>query len=326
MHRGLINVLCCPECSGDFTIEGVSSSSSEIDDGRLECQRCHAMYPIVGGIPRFVGSSAYCQPFGFQWNRFRKTQLDSHTRLPLSAERFFEYSGWKNGDLKDKLVLDAGCGAGRFAEIALSTGARVVAVDYSSAVDACWQNLNSSPNLDVIQADIYKLPFKPASFDFVYCFGVLQHTPDVKKAFLSLPDKLKTGGRLTVDVYPKLLLNLIWSKYWIRPFTKRLPQDRLFGLVEVMVKVLLPISLIVGRIPLVGRKLRYAIPVANHQPDWPLSPEQVREWAVLNTFDMLAPEHDHPQTHQTLASWFKVAGLKDIEVFRRGFYVGRGVR
>jgi SAM-dependent methyltransferase len=326
MHQELIDLLCCPTCSGQLTVREGRIATAEIKDGTLACTQCCATYPIVNYVARFVESSVYSQPFGFQWNRFRKTQLDSHTRLPLSRERFFSYSGWQPSDLKGKLVLDAGCGAGRFAEIALSAGARLVALDYSSAVDACWQNLGPAANFDVLQADIYTLPLKADSFDFVYCLGVLQHTPDVRKAFMALPPKLKAGGRLTVDIYPKLLRNLVWSKYWIRPITKRLPQDQLFRLVEVMVKTLLPVSMTVCRIPYVGKKLRYAIPVANHQPDWPLSPTQLREWAVLNTFDMLAPLHDHPQTQETLTSWFKMAGLKDVEVFRKGFYVGRGVR
>ena len=89
---------------------------------------------------------------------------------------------------------------------------------------------------------------------------------------------------------------------------------------------LLPVSLRIGRISFVGRKLRYAIPLANHEPDWPLSPKQVYEWAVLNTFDMLAPVHDHPQSQRTVRRWFETAGFNDIEVFRRGFYVGRGTK
>jgi len=271
-----------------------------------------------------VPQESYASSFGLQWNRFRRTQLDSHTGLPLSRDRFLFSTGWTESDLTGRRVLDVGCGAGRFAEVALAMGAELTAVDYSSAVDATWANLGPHPRLNVLQGDIYGLPFRPESFDFVYCLGVLQHTPDVKRAFLSLPSLVRPGGRLCVDVYPWFLRNALWSKYWIRPLTKRLGPERLFPLVEKMVAVLLPVSLVVGRIPIVGRRLRYAIPVANHEPDFPLSPEQVREWALLNTYDMLAPAHDHPQTPATLRSWFDEAHLQDVEVFRRGHLIGRG--
>jgi hypothetical protein len=66
--------------------------------------------------------------------------------------------------------------------------------------------------------------------------------------------------------------------------------------------------------------------VANHELDWPLSPKQVYEWAVLNTFDMLAPAHDHPQSAATVEQWSKEAGLTDVWVGRHGFLVGRGIQ
>jgi SAM-dependent methyltransferase len=323
MNLEILDLLRCPSCG---------SKLSYADDGKttvnpnLLCHTCSKKFPITNGIPRFVPADNYSNNFGFQWNKFDRTQLDTHTGLPLSQKRFFTYSGWEPGELKGKWVLDIGCGSGRFAEVALGQGAKVVAVDYSSAVDACWRNLGADPSLYVVQASIYELPFRPSAFDFVYCFGVLQHTPDVRGAFMALAPQLKPGGKLAVDVYPRLLRNILMSKYWVRPITKRLPQDRLFGLVKLMVKTLLPVSLVIGRIPAIGPKLRYAIPVANYEPDFPLSSAQVREWAILDTFDMLAPVHDHPQSASTLMSWFTAAGLQNIEVFRKGFYVGRGVK
>ncbi len=268
----------------------------------------------------------YTKSFGFQWNKLRQVQLDSCTGVPISRERFFGETGWAPNGLRGKLMLDVGCGSGRFAEVALSCGAKVVAVDYSLSVEACWQNLCQNSDLSVLQADLHSLPLRRGGFDYVYCFGVLQHTPDARKAFAALPEQVRKGGRLVVDIYPKLLLNIIWPKYWLRPLTKRLSDERLFKLVEVLVKYLLPISFAVGRIPLLGRKLRYIIPVANYKGVFPLSRSQLREWALLDTFDMLSPEHDHPQPMRKLAEWFEQGGLEEVEVFRRGFYVGRGMK
>jgi SAM-dependent methyltransferase len=326
LKRELLRVLRCPECAGQLRLASGSAAELEIEAGSLECEACPHEYPIVGFIPRFVAAENYAKTFGFQWNEFRATQLDSHTGLPLSRERFEFSTGVPQAELSGMIVLDAGCGAGRFAEVALNGGAELVAVDYSSAVDACWKNLGPSPRLNVVQADIYRLPFEAGTFDLAYCLGVLQHTPDVARAFRALVEQVRPGGKLAVDVYPRLLLNLLWPKYWLRPFTKRMSARKLMPLVRWMVDTLLPVSLVVGRVPVVGRRLRYAIPVANHEPDFPLSPEQVREWALLNTYDMLAPVHDHPQSAKTLATWFLSAGLSEIEVFRRGHLIGRGVR
>jgi SAM-dependent methyltransferase len=278
-------------------------------------------------VPRFVQRRNYANSFGFQWNKFAKAQLDSYSGHPISHERFFKTTGWERKEMKDKWVLDVGCGAGRFAEIALLTEANVVAVDYSSAVDACWNNLGlQHSNLNVVQADIYHLPFKPESFDFIYCLGVLQHTPDVRRAFMALPKYVKKGGKLAVDVYPKLFLNMFWPKYWLRPFTKQMPQKYLLRIIELMLKYFFPVSLAIGRIPILGRKLRHTIPVANYEGILPLSHTQLKEWAFLDTFDMLAPAYDQPQSFGTLAHWFDFAGLQNIEIFRAGVLIGRGIK
>jgi SAM-dependent methyltransferase len=182
------------------------------------------------------------------------------------------------------------------------------------------------PNLEVIQADIYHLPFAPETFDFVYCFGVLQHTPNPKKAFEALPSQLKPKGKLAVDIYPKLFHNILWPKYWLRLITKKISHERLFPIVQRLVNILFPISLFLGRIPLVGHKLKYLIPVVNYEGVYPLSQNQLRQWSVLDTFDMLSPKHDHPQTLQCLNRWFSNAEMKNIEVFRIGILVGRGIK
>jgi SAM-dependent methyltransferase len=326
MKLDLLDILCCPACRGDLAIADAREEGGEIESGTLRCV-CGRTYPIVRFVPRFVDPENYASNFGFQWNRFRKTQLDSHMGVPISRERLFFSSDWSAAELSGKRVLDVGCGAGRFAEVALESGARLVALDYSTAVDACFDNLGPHPRLEVVQGDIYKLPFKPGTFDYVYCLGVLQHTPDVERAFKSLPEHVKGGGKLAVDVYPKLRLNVLWPKYWFRPLTKRMNPQRLFRLVELLVPILLPISDLVNAIPKVGRKLRYAVPVANHRPDYPLlSRQQIHEWAVLNTFDMFGPAYDQPQSAETLHRWFVEAGLRDVRVFRKGHLCGHGVR
>ena len=324
MKRDLLPLLVCPHCQSGLELSAAREEEGEIADGTLTCTGCGAVFPVVRFVPRFVPAQNYSSSFGFQWNRFRRTQLDSTTEQPISRRRFFAQSGWAPADMAKQWVLDLGCGAGRFAEIAVSTGARVVAVDYSSAVDACRANLGAHPRLDVVQADVYHLPFRRRMFDYVYCFGVLQHTPDVEGAFRALTQQLQPSAHIAVDLYPRLLLNIVWPKYWLRPVTKRIPAERLLRVVIRMVDLLWPVSLALGRVPAVGRRLRHAVPIANYEGLLPLTAPALKEWAVLDTFDMLAPAHDHPQTVETLRAWFDRAGLVDVEVFRDGLVVGRG--
>jgi SAM-dependent methyltransferase len=325
MTRDLLRLLACPGCGSDVSAAH-EGAGDQIEAGGLRCAACDTTYPIVRSVPRFVPADNYAGSFGFQWNRFRRTQLDSSSGHPISRDRFFAQSGWSAGEMAGRRVLDLGCGAGRFAEVALSTGAHVVAVDYSAAVDAASENLGSHPRLDVVQGDVFRLPFKPQSFDFVYCFGVLQHTPDVHGAFVALTRQVCHGGRLAVDVYPKLAANVLWPKYWLRPITRRIAAPRLFPAVEKMVDVLWPLSVALGRFPFAGRKLRHAIPIVNYEGLLPLSLQQLKEWAVLDTFDMLSPAHDHPQSVETLRRWFDEAELTQVEVFRDGLVVGRGTQ
>src|SRR5712691_4035482 len=128
----------------------------------------------------------YADSFGEQWNRYRRVQLDSATGKPLSRERLLDGTGWRPDELAGERILEVGCGAGRFTEVLLALGAEPSSVDYSSAADACLENCGGDPGLTVVQADLFALPFPKGSFDRVFCYGVLQHTPDPRGALLRL--------------------------------------------------------------------------------------------------------------------------------------------
>jgi len=323
----LLNRLRCPQTGQPLTLEpdtAVKDVGDEIDSGWLISEDGRHRYPIHGGIPRFVPESNYADNFGMQWNHFAKTQLDSHSCHPISAERFWNATGWQPEELRGQWVLDVGSGSGRFAEVALNAGAIVVALDYSSAVDACNANLKQHPNLHVVQGDVYALPFALGTFPYVYSLGVLQHTPDVASAFAALPPMLETDGRLCADFYWNRILTLLNPKYLLRPFTTKMSQQKLFSWLEKNVPTMLHMSQFLGCIPIVGRLLKRLIPVVDYTGIYPLSQQQLEEWALLDTFDMLAPAYDKPQSVETVISWFKQAGLNDVEVFHWGHLVGRG--
>jgi 2-polyprenyl-3-methyl-5-hydroxy-6-metoxy-1,4-benzoquinol methylase len=324
MKAELLKLLRCPQSGQELEVVDCVDRDGSIQSGWLATNDGRNRYPIRNFVPRFVPESNYADNFGMQWNRFSKTQLDSHSGHPISADRFWKATDWSPESLDGEWVLDVGCGAGRFAEIALQAGARVVALDYSSAVDACYANLRHHKKLHVVQGDVYSLPFLTKSFPFVYSLGVLQHTPAVEKAFKSLVPMVAWGGNLCVDFYQKSWKSMLLPKYWLRPITKHVQKKRLFTALETLVPVLLPFSRLLGSMPIVGSTLKRLVPVANYYDVLPLSSAQHQEWSLLDTFDWFSPEFDNPQTPQTVKRWMEIAGLTRIEVLKAGHLVGRG--
>jgi SAM-dependent methyltransferase len=284
--------------------------SGVVVSGHLACHSCGETFPIVNGIPRFVRDESYAGSFGFQWNQFRRTQLDSHTGLALSEDRLFLVTLWPH-KMENCTVLEAGSGAGRFTEVLLKTGATVFSFDLSNAVDANAENNAHNANLNLFQASIYDIPVCEGTFDKVLCLGVLQHTPDPEGSFRSLIHCLKPGGEIAIDIYARNLRSLLHWKYILRPITTRMRKDRLFRLVEIAVKVLLPMAIFMRTFG--GRWGARLFPILQYS-HWGLPLELNREWAVLDTFDMYSPAHDHPRTLSQVRRWFESAGLENIVV------------
>lgn len=316
MKEELVTHLREPRTGSALVLSRVSvRESGEIRDGDLAVDGGGSRVTVRSFIPRFAGESSYADSFGEQWNRYRRTQLDSRNGTTLTRDRFRSGTGWEEEDLRGNRILEAGCGAGRFTEIMLGAGAEVYAVDMSAAVDACLGNNGPHPRLHVVQADLFALPFEGGFFDKVFCYGVLQHTPDPKKAFLALTRFVKPGGEIAVDVYRRTPWITRWTaKYWYRPITRRMPRDLLRRIVEWYVPRWIPIDNFLQRVPVLKRAVPAIIPCWNYTGILPLDEKQIREWAVLDTFDALSPRYDNPQTIKDVASWFEEAGLADIRV------------
>jgi SAM-dependent methyltransferase len=271
--------------------------------------------PIRGGIPRFVDGANYAESFGEQWHRYADVQIDSHTGTRLSEQRFYQFTRWTKAELRGARILEVGCGAGRFTEVMLSAGAQVYSLDYSSAAEvALANNRQHAERLCMIQADLYDIPFPAEYFDYVFCFGVLQHTPDPHQAFLSITKYLKPGGRIAIDCYLKDGRIRPWkSKYLWRSLTTRLPREQLFRLVEWYVPRWLPIDTALYRIPKLGVLLRSFIPCFNWTVPG-LPKEQVVARSILDTFDALSAAYDKPQTLRAVRRWCVEAGLNEVVV------------
>ena len=296
----LISCLSCPSCK-----HRLNNSGSE-----LTCPNCSKGFPVVGEIPRFVPKENYAESFGLQWNRFANTQIDSKVGTNRSEIRFREETLWDERDLKGKLVLDAGCGSGRFSEIALKLGASLIAVDYSSAVEASKQNL-SAPDKLIVQGDLAALPILDQTFDFIYCIGVLQHTSEPARIVKELLRCLKVGGEITLTFYENSSWHVLWySKYVVRPLTKRLPKAILLKVIEKTSPIWFPLTSFLFSLPEnLSRGFRFLIPVANYVEYKYANPKIARDEAILDTFDMLSPSYDKPIKKSEIYSWVTDSGI-----------------
>jgi len=271
----------------------------------LVCIGCGRQYPAITGVVRFVDAQNYAGSFGFQWKIHARTQLDD-ANSRRSENAFRRRTGFQPEDLAGKLVLDVGCGMGRFADVATRWGAHVVGVDLSLAAEVATQNL-ADTNAAIFQADVFQLPFAEGSFDYIYSIGVLHHTPSCEQAVKVLPKLLKPGGRLAVWLYSSYNPWYRMSDVY-RKVTRRIPQKFLYKLCYG-VRPLYGVHQILRKIPLIGRPASSAVA-------WliPMSFNQDAEWRVLDTFDWYSPWYQSKHSYEEVFRWFESCGLEDLHV------------
>jgi SAM-dependent methyltransferase len=296
MRDELLEVLAEPGTGARLRLEHAVREGDEISEGDLVSEQTGRRFKIVRGIPRFVEGANYTDSFGLQWNRYRGVQLDSLNGRSYSRDRFDAETGWDERRLRDRWVLDGGCGAGRFAEVAATRGPRLVALDFSSAIEATAETVRRFDNVHPVQGNLLEPPFRPGTFDFVYSIGVVQHTPDPRKVVHNLVEMTRQGGEFCLTIYARRPWTKLNAKYLIRPITSRLPQERLLAAIEAAMPVVFPVTDGLFRLPMLGPLARFLIPVANYVEKADFTRQQRYDEAVLDTFDMLAPKFDQPMT------------------------------
>lgn len=297
MKPELLSWLRCPACRQPYQTADFQGDDAEIAEGLLRCQ-CGRGVPVRSGIPRFAADDGYTRSFSFEWQTHAKTQLDSANGSTRSEGQFQARLDVRLEWMKDRLVLDAGCGMGRFAEVAAKHGATVVGVDLSFAIDVARQNLEPWPNVHLLQADLGNLPFPPQTFDLIYSFGVLHHTPDARGVFHKLAALLKPGGCMAIFVYSAYNKGLVYSSAVWRVVTRRLPRRLLYWICAASVPLYY-----LYRLPVIGPLGKLC---------WVISMERNWRWRWLDTFDWYSARYQSKHTHAEVFRWFREAGLCDL--------------
>lgn len=343
MKYGLLDIVVCPHCQGRLTCTAFSEIATEVLEGILICD-CGRWYPIIGGIPRLLpdslmadfllGNAGFLQKykgdipkslalsnsrdesinlkrrtsssFGFEWDTFSEVIEEYETN-------FLSYvSPVEKSFFRDKLVLDAGCGAGRHSYYAAKFGAEVVAMDLSKAVEAAYSNSRQFSKVHVVQADIYRLPFK-AEFDYIFCIGVLHHLPDPQKGFEKLVELLRPNSLISIWVYGRkhnFLAIYIYEP--IRKITTRIPHKALCYLCYLPAAIMEVFNIIYKVFNSFSLTKHFArlIPF-KYYSHFPFRTK------LNDSFDVFATPSSKYYTAQEIRGWFEAAGLKDIKVLYR---------
>ena len=252
----------------------------------------------------------YHENFGFQWTRFNKLQLDSYNGSSESKDRLLHQSEMVEDDFKDKVVLEIGAGNGRFTEVLLQFGAKVIAVDYSSAINANYNNHIESVNkgdLICMRADLFNMPIKKNVFDIVICYGVIQHTGDNKRCLNILASFVGPSGFLLADIYSNSLKHFNPWIYLIRPVFSRIKgsASSKMQIVVKFVDLFFPIQLkILKFLHNKAGLFRYIKYLVNRSPnsvdginlflDKKISLKDAKDWSICDTYDAWMPKHDDP--------------------------------
>jgi len=232
-----LEVYACPVCHAALTLEAFELDGQRIREGALSCEACDLIYPVIGFVPRFLPFPHYNstpfrekhgialdkmlhsfdgQPadvtniqehtvknFGHQWEHYDRFGWDDEAAGEDESRLWFkEKTLLAEDEVRDRLILDAGCGNGRYSRVASETGGRVFAVDLGPNVEVAYTNIrNLGLEVAAAQADIFNLPFAPNTFETTFTIGVIQHTGDPKRATTSLASVTQEKGLLSVRTY-----------------------------------------------------------------------------------------------------------------------------
>ena len=211
MKESIIEYLGCPKCNSDLDLKknSICTITRHIIDGELTCTGCKTVYLIIKGVPFFdlnISDSDVdrnIKNFADEWNYFTSKIDEKLTRGELESY-FYSFVQYK--DLDNKIILDAGCGGGRFSYIIsrLTNAKEIIGVDLSNAVFTAFDNTKHLGNVTIIQADIRKMPFKKKKlFDFILSVGVIHHMPDPYMGFEYLIQHLNENAKILAWVYGK---------------------------------------------------------------------------------------------------------------------------
>jgi SAM-dependent methyltransferase len=334
LKLSLLPVLACPLCRAPLkfaSLESFPRHDQEVEAGMLACTRCGAEYPVTDGVPRLRPPAALGRAaaktraaFGWEWLRYPGS-------LPEDEAVFLEEVQLPAGALAGKLVLDAGCGMGRYSLVAAKLGGEVVAVDVSESLLRVAEAARTNPRLHPVEGDLLHPPFKPGAFDLVYSHGVLHHTSDTKAAFDAVAALVKRGGHLSVWLYGKAGSYAEFATNPLKPGREWIAKRRRLAWLVVGVRHVFSdlVRLFTTRLPVpLVYALCYPLTLLGAVPGlkyltFSVHPDfQVR---LIENFDWVSPPYQWHHTKEELVRWYHEKDFAILRILPHGLVPKPGV-
>ncbi|MCI0562159.1 MAG: methyltransferase domain-containing protein [Nitrososphaera sp.] len=240
MREDVINLLRCPECGSRLEFKNHPGQSDKNTTGCFICTACYTTFPIEKGVPIFLpqhlnqGVDQVQSSYSAKWNRVPDIYDEGSFGTKHQHEWYVTRYHWETEDnlrhfLEQKLtILDAGCGLGRDIRwyASLNPLSTVIGADLSEAVFHAHNKSKGYSNIQVIHADLNKLPFSAETFDFVVCEQVLPCVEDPKSSVERLWSLVKSGGHFAFYVYKeKSPIREFTDDFLREKITKMQPQE-----------------------------------------------------------------------------------------------------
>lgn len=135
--------------------------------------------------------------FGDEWTKFHSF---NEAEIKVAGDQYFDIVSDSMLN-KDTVVLDLGCGTGRWTKYIADKAKFIECIDPSNAVYSAAVLLEGKDNTRITQASSDNIPFSDNSFDFIMSLGVLHHIPDTELALKQAVQKLKINGYFLLYLY-----------------------------------------------------------------------------------------------------------------------------